>query len=91
MNAIRSTEALKFINKRLKKPINKDVFNRSIIPLMEQAGHARRNGPRLPAFVDGDKLEQWIAYLLHREQQIDAHTWKMNRKFRLEGFHAISG
>lgn len=70
MNILSTQEALQAINTRLQRPISRQLFAQSIIPLMLARGDARKLGGAI-AF-DGDAVWAWAAYIAWREAQIAA-------------------
>lgn len=72
MNILSTQEALQAINAHLARPITRQLFSQSIIPLMLARGDARKLGGAI-AF-DGDAVRMWAAYCGWREAQIVAGT-----------------
>ena len=70
MNILSTREALDLINQRLQRPISKQAFHQSIVPLMIRRGDARKLS--VDTAIDGEWLHAWAAYIAWREQQIDA-------------------
>lgn len=70
MNILSTAEALAAINARLAKPLTRQLFAQSIIPLMLARGDARKLGTAI-AF-DADAVRMWASYIAWREQAIAA-------------------
>lgn len=70
MNILSTKEALAAINARLARPITRQLFAQSIIPLMLARGDARKLGTAI-AF-DADAVRMWASYIAWRETQIVA-------------------
>lgn len=69
MNILSTAEALAAINARLARPISRQAFAHSIIPLMLARGDCRRLGSAGYAF-DADAVRMWASYCEWREAQI---------------------
>jgi len=59
------------INARLHRPITRQLFVQSLLPLLLERGDARRLSANGYAF-DGDAVRNWAAYAAWREAQIAA-------------------
>lgn len=71
MNILSTAEAVAAINARLHRPITRQAFVQSLLPLMLQRGDARRLGAAGYAF-DADAVRAWASYAAWREAQITA-------------------
>ena len=72
MNILSTAGALQAINASLKRPITRQLFAQSIIPLMLQCGDAQRIGQGHWLIVDGNAARNWASYIAWREAQITA-------------------
>lgn len=80
MNILSTAEALESLNKRLQKPITRQLFAQSIAPVMIEAGYARKIGRDLA--IDGDAWSGWwVGYLALRERKIADGTWTAKRAY----------
>ena len=70
MNIITTAQALEAINNGLQRPITRQAFHRSIVPLMIERGDAQAMGNMI--IVDGQWLSAWASYIAHRQRCIDA-------------------
>ncbi|MBK8772615.1 MAG: hypothetical protein IPM06_19620 [Rhizobiales bacterium] len=74
MNILSTAEALESLNKRLQKPITRQLFAQSIAPVLVATGYARKIGRDLA--IDGDAWSGWwVGYLALRERKIADGTW----------------
>jgi len=62
MNILSTQEALQIINARLKRPISKQLFRQSILPLMLARDDARKLN--VDTAIDGAWLPAWAAYYI---------------------------
>lgn len=80
MNILSTTEALESLNKRLQKPITRQLFAQSLAPILVKSGYARKVGRDLA--IDGDAWSGWwIGYLALRERRIADGTWTAKRPY----------
>lgn len=70
MNIITTAQALEAINKRLRRPITRQAFHRSIVPLMIERQDAQAMGNMI--IIDGEWLPAWASYIADRQRRIDA-------------------
>lgn len=86
MNILSTAEALACINARLARPITRQLFAQSIIPLMLARGDARKLGGAI-AF-DGSWISSWASYIAWREQQIAAGALPAKHPYSIEEMEA---
>lgn len=80
MNVIGTTEALEALNKRLRKPISRQLFNQSIAPELLRTGYAKQIAT--VTIIDGEAWAGWwIGYISFRERQIASGDWLSNRPY----------
>jgi len=80
MNVIGSVEALEALNKRLRKPISRQLFNQSIAPELLRTGYAKLVAGT--TVIDGEAWQGWwIGYIEFRERKIAAGEWLSNRPY----------
>lgn len=82
MNILSTQEALQTINSRLQRPITRQLFAQSIIPLMLARGDCRKLGGE-HAF-DGDWIGSWASYIAWREAQIAAGLLPVKHPYSVE-------
>ena len=83
MNVIGSVEALEALNKRLQKPISRQLFSQSIQPELLRTGYATQVGGT--TVIDGEAWAGWwIGYIEMREKKIAAGEWLANRPYSAE-------
>lgn len=82
MNIIGTTEALEALNKRLQRPITRQLFNQSIAPELLSAGYAQQIGRSV--IIDAEAWSWWIDYIAFRERKITAGDWLSNRPYSAE-------
>lgn len=70
MNILTTAQALEAINRRLQRPITRQLFHQSIIPLMLERGDAQKVGASI--IVNGQWVGAWAEYIAWRETQIAA-------------------
>ncbi len=70
MNILSTSETLQAINSRLQRPLTRQLFAQSIIPLMLRRGDCRKLSTAI-AF-DGGAVRMWASYIAWREQAIAA-------------------
>ena len=74
MNVIGTTEALEALNKRLQKPISRQLFSQSIQPELLRTGYAKQIGS--VTVIDAEAWAGWwIGYIAFRERKITAGEW----------------
>ena len=74
MNVIGTTEALEALNKRLQKPISRQLFSQSIQPELLRTGYAKQIGS--VTVIDAEAWRGWwIGYIAFRERKITAGEW----------------
>ena len=74
MNIIGTTEALEALNKRLRKPLSRQLFNQSIAPELLRTGYARQIGQVV--VIDAEAWAGWwVGYIAFRERKITAGEW----------------
>jgi hypothetical protein len=74
MNVIGTVEALEALNKRLQKPISRQLFAQSIAPVLLATGYAKQIGG--VTVIDGEAWAGWwIGYIAFRERKITAGDW----------------
>ncbi len=74
MNIIGTVEALEALNKRLQKPISRQLFSQSIQPELLRTGYAKQIGSVV--VIDAEAWDGWwIGYIAFRERKITAGEW----------------
>lgn len=86
MNVLSTAEALAAINAGLARPITRQLFAQSIIPLMLARGDARKLGGAI-AF-DGGMIASWASYIAWREAQITAGALPAKHPYSVEDMEA---
>lgn len=86
MNILSTQEALQVINRNLRRPITRQLFAQSIIPLMLARGDARKLGQAI-AF-DGSWINAWASYIAWREAQITAGALPVKHPYSVEDMEA---
>jgi hypothetical protein len=80
MNVIGSVEALEALNKRLQKPISRQLFSQSIQPELIRTGYAELVAGT--TVIDGEAWQGWwVGYISFRERKIAAGDWLSNRPY----------
>ena len=80
MNVIGTVEALEALNKRLHKPVSRQLFSQSIQPELLRTGYAKQVGGT--TVIDGEAWHGWwIGYIEMRERKIAAGEWLSNRPY----------
>jgi beta-lactamase class D len=83
MNILSTAEALEALNKRLQRPIGKNLFHQSILPVLLTSGYAKSLGTATA--IDGEAWRGWwVGYIALREQRIAAGEWASNRPYSAE-------
>jgi hypothetical protein len=83
MNVIGTTEAMEALNKRLQKPISRQLFAQSIAPVLLASGYAKQIGG--VTVIDGEAWRGWwIGYIAFRERKITAGDWQSVRPYSAE-------
>lgn len=82
MNLFTTTQALQVINASLQRPISRQAFHQSVVPLLIQRGDAQHLN--LVVVVDGDAVPRWAAYMAWREKQIDSGALSTAHPYSIE-------
>ena len=81
MNVLSTTEALELLNERLQRPLTRQLFWYSILPVLLESGYARRISAKAVA-IDGEAWRGWwCGYIAFRERKIDAGKWPSSRPY----------
>ena len=81
MNVLSTTEALELLNERLQRPLTRQLFWYSILPVLLETGYARRISAKAVA-IDGEAWRGWwCGYIAFRERKIDAGKWSSSRPY----------
>lgn len=80
MNIIGAVEALESLNKRLQKPVSRQLFSQSIAPVLLASGYAKLVGG--VTVIDGEAWAGWwIGYIAFRERKITEGEWGASRPY----------
>lgn len=80
MNILGTTEALEALNKRLQKPITRQLFSQSILPELFRTGYAKHIGNVV--VIDGEAWKGWwIGYIAMREYKIASGKWRQTHQY----------
>lgn len=88
MNILTTAQALKATVDRLQRPISRQLFAQSVIPLLLERGDAQKVGAAI--IVSGEWLGSWANYIAWREQMIAAgklppkHPYSIDEMEQLE-------
>lgn len=82
MDVIGSKEAIAELNRRLQRPISRQLFSQSIAPVLIEAGVAQMAGRSL--VIDALAWQDWIEYIVERERKISAGEWSIVRPYSIE-------
>ena len=81
-------EILASLNDGLASPITRQVFERTIRPLMDAEGDAEKHGGTW--LFSSEYLWQWRVYLKGRETMIVQGRWSPKRPYSIEDRDAIA-
>lgn len=88
MNILTTAEALEIINRDLQRPITRQLFHQSILPLMLERGDARRLGR--DTAVDGTEIICWAHYVAWRQRKIDAGELSSKHPYTIDEFWELN-
>ena len=80
LNVLSTTEALELLNEQLQRPLTRQLFWYSILPVLLKTGYARRISAKAVA-IDGEAWRWWVGYIAYRERKIDAGKWSSSRPY----------
>lgn len=86
MNVLTTAQALQAINARLQRPITRQAFWQSVVPLLIERGDAKKLGAVI--VVDGAAVASWSAYMAWREAQIDAGALPSWHRYSIDEMEA---
>lgn len=86
MNILTTAQTLQAINARLQRPITRQAFHQSVVPLLIERGDAEKLGAVI--VVDGAAVPNWSAYMAWREAQIDAGALPSWHPYSIEEMEA---